>query len=317
MVIVESLLSVEDSSGFFIVAVATVWLSWSVKYIKKILGNLALRLIIHRARARRSKAAQGRPSTPDTPLLPRTEPTIEVTRKNAIPLGKIIKETSGIRDLSWEIATNKNLDRSEWISLVGFTFVVAFCGMGMIIGGILSADIRSVGPVRMDSQVCGLWLFDGETRSDLATRAGLNDLAKEERAAQYADNCYRQQDGVDKRRCSLFYRENLPYGSADFSRPCPFKGDICSHNITVTFESPLIDASEIGINSPSTHKFRRTTKCAPLRMDERFIKKTIEDGRTTYTYFYGEKPGGTSPVNYTYRTVGDPWDRLAPVYDVL
>ncbi|KAF1968315.1 hypothetical protein BU23DRAFT_263807 [Bimuria novae-zelandiae CBS 107.79] len=163
---VKSLWSVTDASGFAIVAIATVWLSWSVKYIKKILGNLALKYVLYRANARRNITVEGT-ATSTTPLL---SPAVGITHQAAPPLAKILKETSGIRDLLWEVTGNKSdLSHSEWLQLAGFTLVVAGCGAGMIIGGIRAAGIRSIGPVLMDSKVCGLWLFDGETRSDLAT----------------------------------------------------------------------------------------------------------------------------------------------------
>ncbi|KAK7181217.1 hypothetical protein PSPO01_12694 [Paraphaeosphaeria sporulosa] len=304
----ESLWTVTDPSGFVVVAIATVWLSLAVKYIKKILGNLASKTLLHWGTGRRN-------ADPEQRYLLGPGQT---SSGSTSPLASILKETSGIRDLSEQVLLNKRrLSCKERLTLAVFTLVVAGFGTGMIVGGIRAAGIRSVGPVLLHSDVCGLWLFDGETRSDLATRAALNDLAKEERAAQYADNCYRQQFGTDKRRCTFYYRDRLQYGSADFSRPCPFKGNMCSNNITVTFESPIIDASQLGINSQTTHKFRRITQCAPLRMDQRFIQASTENGTTTYRYFYGEKPGADPPVNYTFLTVGDPWDRLAPVYDIF
>lgn len=284
-----------DPSGFVVVATATIWLSLSVKYIKRILGNAACKVILHRARVQFD-------------AIPALRHLLESSQHSGLsvsPLLNVLKETSGIRDLLEEVLWNRTkLSSKERLLLAVFSLVVAGFGTTMIIGGILGAGIRSVGPVLLDSNVCGLWLFDGETRSDLASRAALNDLAKEVRAAQYADDCYR---GTDQRRCLFYYRERLPYGSADFSRPCPFGGNMCRNNITVTFKSPIIDASQLGINSDITHKFRRATQCAPLRMDQRFIQALTENGTTTYRYYYGEKPGADPPVNYTYMTVGDPW----------
>jgi hypothetical protein len=307
----ESLLSVTDHSGFAIVAIATVWLSWSVKYIKKILGNLSLQWICRPSAQRTGTSRRAGTSERDQLL-----PSVEATQAKASPLAKIYKDKSGVRDLAWDVFTNESdLSAGHRFYLFIFAAVVASCGLGMIVGGYYAAGIRAIGPVLLGSKNCGLWYFDEDQRADLATRAGLNDLAKEERAAEYAENCYRQDGQIDRRRCSFFYRQKLPYGKANTQEPCPFGNDICRYNMTVTFTSPAIDSSQLGINSRSTHTFRRSTACAPLRMDDRYIRSTKENGTETFYYHYGAR-AGPERVNYTYRTVGHPWDRLAPVYDV-
>jgi hypothetical protein len=183
--------------------------------------------------------------------------------------------------------------------------------------GYFAAKIRTTGPALLDSERCGLWIFDGDRRSDAATRAGLHDLGKEERAAQYAEDCYRPSSGFDATRCDFFYRPRLSFSTPDYSNDCPFESGICRQNQTVTFTSPLIDGRDIGINSLATPRFKRSTTCTPLSMEYPFVQNTTRNGNTTYYYYYGARPGDDPPVDYTFKTVGDPWDRLAPVYDVL
>ncbi|KAH6639474.1 hypothetical protein C7974DRAFT_132213 [Boeremia exigua] len=319
----ENFLSVENQWSYVIMAAVAVWLSWSVKYVKKILGNIALWL--HLQPLERSTSSQDDITAPEAVPLMISRPLPLSATEAAQSLAKIYKETGGIRDLFWMAFANNNLDGEDKAKLKIFSAFVAAFGLGMIIAGYFAANVRAIGPVILDSPKCGLWVFNGASRSDFATRAGLIDLAKEERAAEYAEACYHRYPRFDSRRCNFFYSRKLVFGKQekeldglpDFSKPCPFKNDICRNNRTVTFTTTLTDASELGINSPTTHSFRRSTTCSPLKMDYPFIQNSTENGTTTYKYYYGEKPGADPPVNYTYSTTGDPWQRLAPVYDVF
>ena len=211
---------------------------------------------------------------------------------------------------------NKNLSPASKARLFFFTTTVSLFASAILVAGYFTANIRANGPAILASHRCGLWVFDGERRSEAATRARLLDLGKEERAARYAEDCYRKRTGYNATLCSFFYHPILPF-SRTITNDCPFQNEICRQNQTVTFSTPLIDASDIGMNTAATPKFRRNITCTPLSMDYPFIQNVTEDGVPTYYYNYGAKQGDGTPVNYTYKTVGNPWDRLAPVYDVL
>lgn len=172
------------------------------------------------------------------------------------------------------------------------------------------------GAARLASDKCGLWLFEGDKRSEAATRARMLDLEKEERAAQFAEDCYGN-SGLASSRCKVLYRPTLPVSKAIYTNDCPFAPNICYMNQTVTFETELTDAKALGINSPKTPKFRRTTSCTPLSMGDDYIRNTTVNNITTYTYHYGNKTEGGRFIDYTYSTEGDPWTRLAPVYDLF
>ena len=144
----------------------------------------------------------------------------------------------------------------------------------------------------------------------------VDDLQKETRAAEYAQNCYGTPDMFNVVQCSLLYRSKLTFSSAIYTTDCPFDNEICGQNQSVTFTAE-VKASELGINSPHPSKFRRTTKCTPLSMDEKFIKNVTENGTTTYYYYYGEKPNDDPPRKYTFNTTGDPFDSFVPAYEVL
>ncbi|KAH7397257.1 hypothetical protein BKA66DRAFT_546298 [Pyrenochaeta sp. MPI-SDFR-AT-0127] len=309
----EHLLSIKNPWGIIIVALAGIWLSWSTKYVKKILGNIALWVHLHlHERPRKSDSRQD-PNV-ITPLLEHDRRS--VVANNAQPLAKVLKEKSGIRDLFADCFISKELSKGDKLRLLIFTMFVAVFGSGIILGGYFWTKIRVDGPARLASDKCGLWLFEGEKRSEAATRARLIDLEKEERAAQFAEDCYRRSGSVAS-RCHIFSQPSLPISDAKYTNDCPFQNEICRQNQTVTFTSRDIKATDIGINSPSGPKFRRSTACTPLSMDYPYIQNKTENNVTTFTYHYGPKYGDGGRVNYTYSTVGNPWDRLAPVYDVF
>lgn len=231
-------------------------------------------------------------------------------------LTKIFKEENGIRDLCYAIIFGKELAARAKIQLLLFTITVVLLASGLILGGFFMTKITVDGPARLASNNCGLWLFEGEKRSEAATRARMLDLEKEERAAQFAEDCYGQSSSAAS-RCKVLYRPTLPVSKGIYTNDCPFSQDVCRLNQTITFKTPIIDARDLGINSPSTPGFRRSTACTPLSMNYPYIQNKTVNGTTTFTYHYGQKYSDGNPVNYTYLTVGNPWDRLAPIYDVF
>jgi hypothetical protein len=183
--------------------------------------------------------------------------------------------------------------------------------------GVYIARIKSSnGPALLGSKECGLWTFDRKLGGEAATRAGIRDLKKETRAAEYAQNCYGIPDMFDAIQCNFLYRSRLPSRPVSYSTECPFQGEICGKNQIVTFTTETLDASELGINSYPSPKFRRTTSCTPLSMEYPFIQNQTNNGTTTYYYYYGTKPGHDPQVNYTFKTSGNPFGRLVPAYDV-
>jgi hypothetical protein len=309
----EQLLSIKTPWGIVIVAIAGIWLSWCAKYIRKILGNCALWVHLQQHQPPHG-SSRNVPASEVTPLLSR-EPETPVA-KDVQVLARVFKEHSGIRDLFVDSLSRNELAKADKLRLFIFTVCVALCVFGIMTGGYFMASVSVDGPAKLASKNCGLWLFEGGKRSEEATRARMLDLAKEERAAQFAEDCYGR-SGPIAPNCKIFYRPTLPVLDANYTNDCPFQNDICLWNSTVTFGTPLIDAKDLGINSPSTPKFRRSTSCTPLSMEYPYIQNKTENGTTTFTYHYGTKHGDGPPLNYTYTTVGDPWDRIAPVYDVF
>ena len=306
--------------GYVLLAFVGVWLSVSAKHLKQILANIAL--FVHN---RKNQLLLRRLSAPteETPLLdPQVLPTqsseMDQDKQEAIVVAEIYKKGGGVRDLIQEVCFNKDFSRRyrKWLFL--YVFIVSAATILYIVGSIYVFRIRSIGPAKLDSQQCGLWVYDRNRGGDeAATRAGIHDLEKEMRAGEYAQNCYGPPDMFDAIQCNFLYRSRLPFSPAKYTTDCPFENKICGQNQTVTFTTDTVDAGELGINSRSSPKFRRRTSCVPLSMESPFIQKQTHNGTTTYYYYYGEKPAHDPPVNYTYTTTGDPFDRLAPAYDVL
>lgn len=305
--------------GYVIPAIVGVWLGFSAKYIKRILASFAL--FIH-IRYNKPSMRRGGAPTPSTPLLDHQESPAEVlqdreTQKRAKVLAKVYKEGGGVRDLVQELVFNKDLSWKYRRSLLMFILLVSGATVGTIISGVYVARIKANGPAILDSQPCGLWTFNRQRGGDeAATRAGIHDLEKETRAGEYAQKCYEVPDMFDAIQCNFLYQSRLSFETANYTTDCPFKNEICRQNQTVSFVTDIIDASELGINSRSSPKFRRRTSCTPLSMEFPFIQNQTHDGTTTYYYYYGDKPLHDPPVNYTYKTTGDPFDRLAPAYDI-
>jgi hypothetical protein len=322
---VENLFWVDASSGTSLlrdadtvdrlVAFSAIWLALSMKYIKKILANAALWIHLwwHKPRPRDINDA---PATERDALLSGQRTTL--CSREAQTLAQIYKDNPDVRDYFWLFWTNQDLTWGYRLCLLSFTVVLLLTALGLIVGGVFSAAMKSDGPARLASGSCGLWMFDERSGGpEAATRAGVLDLAKETRSAQYAENCYKMSSTFSASNCNFFYRQQLPFSQAKYTTDCPFQDQICRANQTVTFVTDLLDANDIGINTPTGPKFRRNTKCTPLSMEYPFIQNFTENGTTTYYYYYGEKKDGKEAVEHTYKTVGDPWDRLAPVYDVL
>jgi hypothetical protein len=312
LLIPDWLWTVTNPWGIVVIAVAGIWLSWSTKYIKKMAGNIALwRHLRQNKHYQQTEAVDG-PTERSTLLGTGSGSSIS---KDALPLARIYKEKSGIRDLLAEVFFPEDLGKVDRIRLLRFTTIVILLAAGLIVGGWFLTKIRVDGPARLASNKCGLWLFEGDKRSEAATRARMLDLQKEERAAQFAEDCYGPPSPTAS-RCSVLYSPVLPVSKA-YTNDCPFAPEICLLNQTVTFKTPITDAKELGINAASTPKFSRSTACTPLSMDYPYIQNTTVNDTTTYTYHYGTKREEGGLVNHTYMTVGKPWDRLAPIYDVF
>lgn len=321
-----------DAWGYALPAFVAIWLSWSGKYVKKIIMNVAIYIQLRLDEPKKNH----RPAD-EQPLL---VTGINHAVQSSNPIILVLKDSGGgVRDLvsaTWSATVSDKYKLSDvgsraylGIRLVILTTVVAILSVAMIVVGVYTARIKiSVdSAARLESQHCGIWLFDSATAGrEAATRAGIHELEKETRAGEYAQHCYGDPETFESPQCDFFYRQNLTFSrtSSDTSSPykCPFESDtICIlGQQSVTFETEVIDAGEIGVHMPSTWKFRRRMTCTPLSMEYPFVRNETRNGTTTYYYHYGQKKlkyGEPHRVDYTHITTGNPFDDgLAPVYEL-
>jgi hypothetical protein len=298
--------------GSVLPAFVAFWLGLAMKYIKKIIANITLGMHLWWYK-------KGYMQQVDPNLAASREPFAKILQEKGVELRDVIHALLA-KLLPARHSEEKSISWGYWLYLAAFTGVASFLSIGMVIAGVYSARISTSGPTILLSQKCGVWRFD-ETKggSEGATRAGIHLLKKEVRAGDYAKNCYGPPNAFEDVQCDFLYRRQLPHPtSPEYSYTCPFKGDVCKPKAqVVTFDTELLDASELGINAKKPPKFRRKTTCVPLNMEFPFIRNTTNNGTTSYTYHYGQKNHDGIRTEYTYNTTGDPFDRLVPVYDVL
>ena len=241
----------------------------------------------------------------------------------------IVKRSKGGRETALNLlkhALQRGADFSgtHAVAMVSIITVMFAFFVAQVIAGVFSARVATDRAALISSAHCGIWAFDWEAGDEAAARADLQQYHEEARAGQYARNCYGSQNTTDSTRCDFFYRKSIGFTSTSLDK-CPFTShELCSGGLysAVTFDTGLVDASSLGINSEILHKFRRKTTCSPLDMDYPYIRKgsSQDPKNTTYYYYYGRRFDDTAvpwvDINFTLQTSGYPFDWLAPVYSV-
>ena len=227
----------------------------------------------------------------------------------------VLDSAESSREFGWKFmkSVGKGV-KTKWTSGTLIIVVLAGIFVAWAAIGVISADIASNKVGLSSSQNCGIWHFDKDAGDEAAYRDDLNNFRKEERASQYARNCYNTPDAIDTLSCGIFYNQSVSFVSKSRQK-CPFpSSELCWDGpySAVSFDTGYIDASILGINAPVTHKFRRTSTCSPLNMSEPYIKKSPDTNDSSYHYNYG--PSGSA--NFTFDTSGDPFDWLVPVYSM-
>ena len=266
----------------------------------------------------------------NTPSMSSTAPKLDhapSSRKRLIdshPPGSsvsILKTSSSSRDAVWGFITSCLQKGSEQchapskLMIVGTTVLFGVF-VAQVVAGVFSAKIASDRAGILASKHCGIWEFDDKAGEEAAYREDvLNNYGKESRASQYVKTCYDSSMASSLFSCGVFYNQSIAFDTLT-NQPCPFASpDICLDGLysAIKFDTGLIDASTIGVNTRDTNKFRRTTSCAPLNMSETYVKEASKGVNDTYHYYYGSKKDGSS---YTFSTSGRPFEWLAPVYSV-
>lgn len=211
----------------------------------------------------------------------------------------------------------KIIQEVEKPSTASIVIIILLFGLAvaLAIASAFSAKIASNRIGLSSSKSCGIWQFDDNAGEEPSYQDDINNYRKEARASQYARNCYNSLNTANTLSCKVFYNESIAYSTQTGQR-CPFSTpELCAGGLysAITFNTGLVDASTIGINAASTHKFRRTTTCSPLNISEPYTQqKFLSRNETSYQYFYGPKDNS----EYTFNTSGQPFDWLIPAYSV-
>ena len=258
-------------------------------------------------------------------ILPAAETKSGLKRRTTLLRGDqgpadALENSQDSREVTWKFIGSllrggaKQANSPSTIMIV-ITTVLFGLFIAQSIAGVFSAKIASDRAGLSSSQNCGIWQFNENAGGEAADRDDLNNYQKEARASQYARTCYNSPDPIDPFSCGIFYNQSIAY-TTKTHQPCPFASiELCHDGLysAISFDTGYVDASAIGINSPATYKFRRTTSCSPLNMSEPYVLRSSPDIKSTaYNYYYGPKDN----TDYTFNTSGRPFEWLVPVYSV-
>lgn len=273
------------------------------------------------------------------PTHARVSPDHDATRRHVTP-GMVGTARGGREALAYFIsgAFGKesswgNRHRAFWFFAISSVFFVFYAQI--IVGLVLTDVVVTSTSGLLKSEICGLYEYDNERGGEEdASRADMLMVGRERRASAYAQDCY----GPDSERsgytmkCSFFYNSTIGYQT--LPDKCPFRQtEVCAEGYqsgsAITFDTGLVDSSILGINYKSTHRFRRTTTCAPLSAERPYVQHFSNRGsnESGYKYFYGSlydtrncsQGAHTIPpvlTDYTMRLVGHPFTWQAPIYKV-
>ena len=266
-----------------------------------------------------AKSAPEEQTPPAIAIDPDPERRTQSVRRDEDP-ANALNESQDSRDFVWNFVKSllhggaKQADSPSTIMIVIATVLFGLF-VAQAIAGVFSAKIASDRAGLSSSQHCGIWQFNENAGGDAADRDDLNNYQKEARASQYARTCYNSPDPTGPFSCRIFYNQSIAY-TTKIRQPCPFASHHLCHDglySAISFDTGHIDASVIGINSPTNHKFRRTTSCSPLNMSEPYVVQySSGTNGTAYHYNYGPKDS----MKYTFNTSGQPFEWLVPVYSV-
>lgn len=232
----------------------------------------------------------------------------------------IVKKYQDSREIVWNLVQSLlhgGAKQADSPSTITTMIITVFFGLfvAQAIAGVFSAKIASDRAGLSSSQHCGIWQFNENAGGEAADRDDLNNYHMEARASQYARTCSTSPDPTDPFSCKVFYNQSIAYTTKTL-QSCPFaSSELCHDGLysAISFDTGYVDASVIGMNSPTTHKFRRTTSCSPLNMSEPYVLQSSSGTNgTAYDYYYGPKDN----TNYTFNTSGRPFQWLVPVYSV-
>jgi len=161
---------------------------------------------------------------------------------------------------------------------VAFLLVIAFFltifGVGLYVS-IVSADLVDGSVVTFGFHNAGDWQVNPDTIGFTYGEGAIVSENRQSRIWAYKKACYNTSD--DNPVCNTYYQRQLPF-RATSNVSCPFDGDACMFGNLSAYEvtTGLLDSNLLGVNAPASKRFyfSRTTTCAPLVTDERYVFST-------------------------------------------
>ena len=113
-------------------------------------------------------------------------------------------------------------------------------------------------------------------------------------AFDYSQRCYRKRQGTSG--CTFYYNQSIAY--AETNDEAPFINDLRmnAEDSALKFDTGLVEAKTIGINSANDFQFRRTASCTPLKAKSEVLELKLEDNGA-WTFGYGSRGAKTVHLN--------------------
>lgn len=182
------------------------------------------------------------------------------------------------------------------IGYLGVAFMLVLLigpSIALIVTSVVAAGLATTKVALSSAADCGDYEFEFNPRT-YADAFLEYEREAESQAAEYAQKCYGPTSIATD--CNKFYKQNITYKANESL--CPFYGDVCQRgrNGAYTLTTGLVSSTVLGINAANPYFFERTTTCAPIIADERYVKVGVSDrGEEQWEYWYG-----SSLANYTW-----------------
>lgn len=224
--------------------------------------------------------------------------------------------SSGIRNRFRIIYRNFQNDKIGFASVTTLILIFFSTFVGLQILAILMVQIVSGSDALSISPTCGYWRPDPNLNRSL-----LVDTDAETRAASWVDTCYDDRGTLE--RCKQLPNRTTGYKEHD-GFDCPFANHMCRlGNVSaLQLDTGIVSSAVLGINIPSPYFFRRRTTCAPLNVDEPYIRYESYGANTqrVVEYYYDEAFGNSRtwshPIDsWRYTTNAESAD--VPIYSLM
>ena len=147
----------------------------------------------------------------------------------------------------------------DYLASVLFSVLLIGVFVAESTGPVLSSNIIGDTIALVASQQCGSLCYSDGTK-----------------AFDYSRQCYNAKSGKDG--CTSFLNQSITFKESS-KKSCPFAEEICAFkNVSaVIFDTGLVDAKLLGINSATQLQFRRRSACLPLKADGKHLRSITSD----------------------------------------